>query len=65
MEIHGYQSIYRFVLRRPRVPTGSVGFTYSVPILSILVVLTVVSAVELVVVDLIVHRGRRGSGCRC
>jgi len=60
MEIHGYQSIYRFVFRRPRVPTGSVGFTYSAPILSILIVLTVVSAVELVVVDVIVHRWAPG-----
>ena len=60
MEIHGYQSIYRFVFRRPRVPTGAVGFTYSAPILSILIVLTVVSAVELVVVDLIVHRWAPG-----
>jgi hypothetical protein len=56
MEIHGYQSIYRFVFRRPRVPTGSVAFTYSAPILSVLIVFTVLSAVELVVVDLIVHR---------
>ena len=60
MEIHGYQSIFRFVFRRPRVPAGSVGFTYSAPILSILIVLTVVSAVELVVVDLIVHRWAPG-----
>jgi hypothetical protein len=60
MEIHGYQSIYRFVFRRPRVPTGSVGFTYSAPILSILIVLTFVSAVELVVVDVIVHRWAPG-----
>ncbi|HEY5981122.1 MAG TPA: hypothetical protein VIT41_15965 [Microlunatus sp.] len=60
MEIHGYQSIYRFVFRRPRVPTGSVAFTYSAPILSILIVFTVLSAVELVVVDLIVHRWAPG-----
>lgn len=56
MEIHGYQSIYRFVFRRPRVPTGAVAFTYAAPIMSILVVFTVLSAVELVVVDLVVHR---------
>ena len=56
MEIHGYQSIYRFVFQRPRVPAGSVAFTYSAPILSVLIVFTVLSAVELVVVDLIVHR---------
>ena len=61
MEIHGYQSIFRFVFRRPRVPAGSVGFTYSAPILSILIVFTVVSAVELVVVDLIVHRWGAGA----
>jgi hypothetical protein len=60
MAIHRYQSIYRFVFRRPRVPAGAVGFTYSAPILSILIVLTVVSAVELVVVDVIVHRWAPG-----
>lgn len=56
MEIHGYQSIYRFVFRRPRIPSGAAAFTYAAPIMSILVVFTVLSAVELVVVDLIVHR---------
>jgi hypothetical protein len=55
-ELRGYQSIYRFVFRRPRVPAGAVGFSYHQPILAILIVFIVVSAVEVVVVDFIVHR---------
>jgi hypothetical protein len=56
MEIHGYQSLYRFAFRRPRVPAGAVGFPYHQPVLAILIVFVVLSAVELAVVDLIVHR---------
>ncbi len=56
MELRGYQSIYRFVFRRPRVPAGAAPFPYHQPILAILIVLVVVSAVEMVVVDVIVHR---------
>ena len=56
MEISGYQNSYRFLFRRPRVPAGAAGFSYHEPVLPILVVFTVVSAVELVVVDVIVHR---------
>jgi hypothetical protein len=55
-EIGGYRSIYRFLLRRPRVPAGAVGFAYHQPVFAILVVFIVVSAVELVAVDLIVRR---------
>lgn len=55
MEIHGYQSIFRFAFRRPRVPAGATGFSYHQPVLAILIVFIVVSAVELVVVDIIVH----------
>ena len=60
MEIHGYQEHLPLRVPAPPRPTGSVGFTYSAPILSILIVLTVVSAVELVVVDVIVHRWAPG-----
>jgi hypothetical protein len=56
MEIHGYQSIYRFLFRRPKVPSGAVGFSYHQPVFAILIVFIAVSAVELVVVDLIVRR---------
>jgi hypothetical protein len=56
MEIHGYQNTYRFLFRRPRVPTRAVGFSYHQPVLPILIVFTALSAIELVVVDVIVHR---------
>ncbi len=56
MEIHGYQNAYRFLFRRSRVPAGAVGFSYHQPVLPILIVFTAVSAIELVVVDVIVHR---------
>jgi hypothetical protein len=56
LEIHGYQNAYRFLFRRPRVPWGAVGFSYHQPVMPILIVFIVVSAVETVVVDLIVHR---------
>lgn len=38
MELRGYQSIYRFVFRRPKVPAGGVGFSYHKPVLPILIV---------------------------
>jgi hypothetical protein len=56
MELHGYQNIYRFVFRRPRVPAGAAGYSYHKPVLAILIVFIVVSAVEMVVVDVIVRR---------
>jgi hypothetical protein len=56
MEIRGYQSIYRFLFRRPKVPAGHIGFSYYQPVLAILIVFIAVSAVEVVVVDLIVRR---------
>ena len=56
MEIHGYQNMYRFVFRRPRVPAGAAGYSYHQPVLAILIVIIVVSAIEMVVVDVIVRR---------
>jgi hypothetical protein len=56
MEIRGYQSIYRFLFCRPKVPAGHIGFSYYQPVLAILIVFIAVSAVEVVVVDLIVRR---------
>jgi hypothetical protein len=55
VEIRGYQSMFRFAFRRPKVPAGAVGFTYHQPVFAILIVFVVVSAIELVVVDLIVR----------
>lgn len=56
MEVHGYQNTYRFLVRRPRVPPGATGFSYAQPVLPVLIVFIAVSAVEVVVVDLVVHR---------
>lgn len=56
IEARGYQSMYRMVFRRPRVPKGANGFGYHANVLTVLIVLTVISALELVVVDLIVRQ---------
>jgi hypothetical protein len=56
MELGVYQSLYRFVFRRPRVPEGASGFPYHAPVFTILIVFIVLSAVEIPIVDLIVHR---------
>jgi len=56
MEIRGYQSIYRFLFRRPKVPAGHVEFSYYRPVLAILIVFIAVAAVEVVAVDVIVRR---------
>jgi len=56
LEIAGYLSLYRFVFRRPRVPPGARAFSYHGPVLPLLWVFIVVSAIELVVVDVLVRR---------
>jgi hypothetical protein len=56
MEIWGYLSIFRFVFRRPKVPRGAQAFTYHQLVLPLLSVFIVVSAIELVVVDVLVRR---------
>ncbi len=56
LEVWGYVSILRYVFRRPKVPPGATGFTYHRPVLSLLMTFIGVSAVELVVVDLVVRR---------
>jgi hypothetical protein len=56
MEIGAWQSLYRFLLRRPRVPAGATAFPYHRVVLPVLITFIVVSAIELVAVDLLVHR---------
>lgn len=56
MEIWGYLSIFRFVFRRPKVPRGAQAFSYHQLVMPLLTVFIVVSAVELVVVDVLVRR---------
>lgn len=56
LEIGVWQSLYRFLLRRPRVPERATAFSYHRVVLPVLVAFIVISAIELVVVDLLVHR---------
>lgn len=56
LEVWGYLSILRCVCRRPRVPAGAAAFTYHQPVMPLLIVFIVVSALELVVVDVLVRR---------
>ena len=55
-EVGIWQSFYRWIFRRPRVPKGASGFSYHSPILTILVIFIVLSAIEIPVIDMIVHR---------
>ncbi|MDY0909658.1 hypothetical protein [Microbacterium sp. CFBP9034] len=54
-EVGMWQGLYRWLFRRPRVPAGGSAFSYHSPILTILVIFIVLSAVEIPIVDLIVH----------
>ena len=56
MEIGVWQSLYRFLFRRPRVPRGAVGFTYHRPVWTILMIFIGLSAFEIPIIDLVVHR---------
>jgi len=54
-EIGIWQSLGRWVFRRPRVPAGATGFAYHSPVLTILMIFIVLSAIEIPIIDLIVH----------
>lgn len=56
MERVVYASIGRAIARRPAVPSEASGFRFHAPVRTILWIFIVLSAVELVVIDLIVHR---------
>ncbi|MBM7504543.1 hypothetical protein ACFPER_17335 [Agromyces aurantiacus] len=55
-ELRIYANIGRFLARRPAIAPGAAGFGYHRPVLTVLVVFIVLSAVEIPVLDLIVHR---------
>ncbi|WP_448004255.1 hypothetical protein [Agromyces bauzanensis] len=55
LELRIYASIGRFIARRPAIARGSAGFSYHKPVLTVLVIFIVLSAVEIPIVDLIVH----------
>ncbi|MCC2032233.1 hypothetical protein [Microbacterium allomyrinae] len=54
-EVGIWQSLYRWVFRRPRVPVGASAFAYHSPVLTILIVFISLSALEIPIIDLIVH----------
>lgn len=54
-ELRVYSSIGRAIARRPAIPAGGVGIGYHRPVLTILIVFIVLSAVEIPILDLIVH----------
>lgn len=56
MEHAGYRSIWRWASRRPCIPQGASGFSYDRPVRTILIIFIVLSAVEVPVIDLLVHR---------
>ncbi|WP_173923819.1 hypothetical protein [Agromyces sp. Marseille-P2726] len=55
LELSIYASIGRFIARRPAIPRGAAGFSYHKPVLTVLIVFIVLSAIEIPIVDLIVH----------
>jgi hypothetical protein len=55
LELSIYANIARFVARRPAIPHGARGFSFHKPVLAILIVFLVLSAVEIPIIDLIVR----------
>jgi hypothetical protein len=56
MELRVYSSIGRLIARRPAIEPGGAGLSYHKPVMTILVIFIVLSAVEIPIIDLIVHR---------
>ena len=55
-EIRVYTSIGRAITRRPAIPAGGTGIGYHRPVLTVLFIFIGLSAVEIPILDLIVHR---------
>ncbi|WP_127791871.1 hypothetical protein [Agromyces sp. LHK192] len=56
MELRIYESIGRAIARRPAIEPGGSGFSYHRPVLTILIIFIALSALEIPILDLIVHR---------
>ncbi|MFB7249703.1 hypothetical protein [Microbacterium sp. NPDC056234] len=54
-ELRVYSSIGRAIARRPAVEAGGTGIGYHRPVLTVLIIFIVLSAVEIPILDLIVH----------
>ncbi|APH46307.1 hypothetical protein BMW26_16135 [Microbacterium sp. 1.5R] len=55
-ELRVYSSIARAIARRPAVPEGGTGISYHRPVLTVLFIFIGLSAVEIPILDLIVHQ---------
>lgn len=56
MEVKIYSSIGRAIARRPAIEPGGAGFSYHRPVLTILFIFIALSALEIPILDLIVHQ---------
>lgn len=56
MELRVYESLWRVIARKPKLAQGARGFKYHRPVLTILIIFMVLSAVEIPILDAIVHR---------
>jgi hypothetical protein len=56
IELRIYESLWRAIARRPLIPRNAVGFRYHRPVLTVLTILIAVSAIEIPIIDAIVHR---------
>jgi hypothetical protein len=56
VELAIYANIGRFITRRPAIARGATGFGYHKPVFTVLMIFIVLSAVEIPIIDLIVHR---------
>lgn len=54
-ELRVYSSIGRAIVRRPAIEPGGTGIGYHRPVLTVLIIFIVLSAVEIPILDLIVH----------
>lgn len=53
MELMVYESLWRAATRRPKIAAGATGFRYHRPLLTVLIVFIVLSAVEIPILDLL------------
>jgi hypothetical protein len=54
-ELRVYSSIGRAIVRRPAIEPGGTGIGYHRPVLTVLIIFIVLSAIEIPILDLIVH----------
>lgn len=55
-ELRVYASIGRAIARKPSIARGATGISYHRPVMTVLIIFIVLSAIEIPIIDLIVHR---------